>query len=219
MIAVCGIGWINEEGYGCVRKSMQVNRDVQNTSTFPPKKKDMFLYPFDNFGRLDGISKKVCYAVALTLKDAGLDYPFNEKLDIGIASTNTNGCLESDIRYFKDYCDNGRKLGRGNLFIYTLPSSPLSEAAIYFGLEGALFYMAKTKKSLAGLTTMAADMISSDEVSMMFVGKAEEKSAVFLLLANASDFVGDTLCDIKHVKTILEKELIISDTIKELSVL
>jgi len=42
---------------------------------------------------------------------------------------------------FLDYVQAGRKLGRGSLFIYTLPSSPLAEAAIHFGLQGPVLYI------------------------------------------------------------------------------
>ena len=48
------------------------------------------------------------------------------------------------MAYFQDYVSGGRKLGRGNLFIYTLPTSPAAEAAIHFGLAGPLLYVGRS---------------------------------------------------------------------------
>ncbi len=201
MIVICGMGWVNKE--------------LSNL----PDKKDVFPYPFENFGRLDATSKMTCYAVGLALKDAGLSYPLNQKQLIGIAATSKLGCLGADVNYFKDYLDNGRTLGRGNLFIYTLPSSPLSEAAIYFGLQGPLFYMAKPERSLAALTALAAEMICLDEASVMLVGITGEEAAVFWVLVRASNLAGGVLCDMLQAEAILNQGLSFPDIIKEFSAL
>ena len=68
------------------------------------------------------------------------------------------GSLQSDLEYFRDYLEGGRTLSRGNLFIYTLPSSPLGEAAIHFGLLGPLLYAASEGNALtAVLDTRSGD--------------------------------------------------------------
>lgn len=60
---------------------------------------------------------------------------------MGLIGTNRAGSLEANRLYFSDYLQAGRVLARGNLFVYTLPSSPLAEAAIHFGFQGPMLYM------------------------------------------------------------------------------
>jgi len=188
MIYIGGLGWINRQGYGCVKSSLK------HTGT--PKKEEIFLHPFDNFGRLDPVSKMTAYAVALALKDAGITYPLSRKQDIGIIGTNAAGCINSDIRYFKDYLDSGRTLSRGNLFIYTLPSSPLSEAAIHFGLQGPLFYAAGT--GMAETLNIAAGVIRSGEAVIMLAGMAEEDTAAYFVLGGADRFPNGNLGEVSQ---------------------
>lgn len=51
------------------------------------------------------------------------------------------GCHQENLLYYRDYLENGRHLGRGHLFVGTLPSTPLCEAAISLGLNGPAYYM------------------------------------------------------------------------------
>ena len=193
MILVGGIGWISRKGYGCVKKSLRID---SGEAPAVPQRQEVFLHPFDNFGRLDPISKMTAYAVALALKDAGISYPLGRKQDIGIIGTNSGGCIDSDIRYFKDYLDSGRTLSRGNLFIYTLPSSPLSEAAIHFGLQGPLFYTSGT--GMAETLNMAAEIIHTDEAAIMLAGMAEEGAAAYFVLSKGDCFPDGNLGEVSQ---------------------
>ncbi len=182
MINIYGIGWINQQEYGCVMKGLQESY----AGDALPKKK-MFSHAFKNFGRLDSISKMTCSAIALALKDAGLDCSPVLKQDIGIVSTNTSGCMETDVNYFKDYLDCGRTLARGNLFIYTLPSSPAGEAAIHFGLQGPVLYIASRDNSIAAALRTASEIVLNNEASVMLAGTAEADSAIYFVLKKTSD--------------------------------
>ena len=124
MTSIYGIGWINKEEYGCVMNGMRFNyRDSSKGKALSGK--EIFSYPFKNFGRLNNISKLTCYAVALALKDAGIKYSMGHKQDIGIICTNKSGSLQSDILYFKDYLESGRTLSRGeSLYLYPAVKSP-----------------------------------------------------------------------------------------------
>src|SRR5574341_404414 len=133
IISIRGIGWITKGEYGCVRTGVHRDHDAAE-GLDAVMKSDIFSYPVKNYGRFDPVSKMSCTAVALALKDADIVYAAGRKQDIGIIGTNAEGSLRSDIEYFRDYLAGGRKLSRANLFIYTLPSSPLGEAAIHFGL-------------------------------------------------------------------------------------
>lgn len=214
MISINGIGWLNKEEYGCVMKRLRVYYKDKALL-----RKKIFSFPFKNFGRLDNISRMTCYTVALALKDAGIKYSLNRKQDIGIIGTNTSGSLQSDIDYFKDYLESGRTLSRGNLFIYTLPSSPLAEAAIYFGLQGPLLYTAGPGKSLLTVMSVAAEMILLDESPAMIAGMCEEDAAVYFVLKRDSDSGQNVLCNIARAETVLSKDLIFTKMIKEFSTL
>ena len=130
-IELCGVGWWRDGIGGCMLSSQQ-NDNASGQSVFARQ--------FKNFGRLDADSKAAAYAVELALKDAGLAYPLEPITVAGIAGGSALGCYEPDMLYFQDYVKCGRTLGRGNYFIYTLPTSPLAECAIHFGLNGPVFY-------------------------------------------------------------------------------
>ncbi len=208
-IFILGIGWINADEYGCLGQGVRFKHEDGL------HRKDIFSYPFKNFTRLDNASKMTCCAVALALKDAGIEYAVDQKQDIGIIGTSRSGSLKSDADYFKDYLVSGRRLARGNLFVYTLPSSPLGEAAIHFGLQGPLLYAAAPHKSLANALEIAKEMIISSEVSMMIGGMAEEDEAVYFVLARDSGL--SAVCGLADAMTILGKDMIFPEMVKELT--
>jgi 3-oxoacyl-[acyl-carrier-protein] synthase II len=215
-ISIHGIGWLRKEEYGCIMKE-QRSSYTDGESVNARSGKDIFHYPFKNFGRLDPLSKATCRAVALALDDAGIGYSPGSKQDIGIIATNTAGSLQSDVQYFKDYLESGRTLSRANLFIYTLPSSPLGEAAIYFGLQGPLLYMTSRNKTLAAIMTIAADMTFHDEASAMLVGTAGEDEAVFFVVMNESGSTRSCLCNVDMALEILNNTETVPGIIKEFS--
>ncbi len=215
MINIFGIGWIDNEEYGCIAAGEKVN--YKDSAGFDGLSKRIFSHPFKNFGRLDKTSKLICYAAALALKDACINY--SQKQDMGIIGTNDSGSLESDLLYFKDYLDSGRTLSRGNLFIYTLPSSPLGEAAIHFGLQGPLFYTASRRKPLSAIMEMASEMILSDETSAMLAGVNSDENAVCLILKKSAVSGNNFLCHESTIKAITSKDLAFKYLIKEFSAL
>ena len=209
MIFVSGIGWINKEEYGCIMKKMSAS--YKNRAL--PKKK-IFSSSFRNFGRLDNLSRLTCSAVALALKDAGIDYPVNRKQDMGIISTGYSGSFQTDMLYFKDYLESGRTLSRGNLFIYTLPSSPAGEAAIHFGLRGPLLYVAGPAHSVETALTTASGIISSDRVPAILAGMSEDDYSLYFVLKNSASS-RDSLCDLDQAITILSGDSSFDEKIKE----
>lgn len=187
MIIVSGIGWISEKSYGCVREGLR--GDYANLKSLYSRLRDesTIPYPIKNFGRFDIVSKMSCSVGALALRDAGISYSQNQKQDIGIIGTNNNGSLRSNLDYYKDYVTAGRTLARGNLFIYTLPSSPLAETAITFGLSGPLLYMTLSEGILPALLQLAGRMINTRETSRILALRADEKEAVSFLLAGKDE--------------------------------
>ncbi|HEX9021876.1 MAG TPA: beta-ketoacyl synthase N-terminal-like domain-containing protein [Nitrospirota bacterium] len=216
-ISVRGIGWLTEREYGCVRRGSRKAFSAGDGVALPNK--ELFSYPVKNFGRFDALSRVTCYAVALALKDAGLTYSSSRKQDIGIIGTSREGSLRSDREYFNDYLQSGRTLSRGNLFIYTLPSSPLGEAAIHFGFLGPMLYAAGKKDSLAELLDTAAEMILAKDAPVMLAGRSEENEGVYFVLDSASATGSGILCAFSEARPILEKGNDVSETIREMTLL
>jgi len=200
-ISVLGIGWLTHAGYGRIRSGLrQAYGSGEGTHSLP--KKGILLHPVKNFGRLDAASRLTVAAVSLALQDAGIEHAPAQKQDIGIIGTNDEGSLRSDLEYFRDYVGGGRTLSRGNLFIYTLPSSPVGEAAIHFGLQGPLLYAADERGSLAPVLDTAAEMILCSETPVMLAGKVRDNEAVYLVLAGYAGRA--VLCDVSAARSIVE---------------
>ena len=202
-IFVRGIGWLTKDGYGCIRRGLRHAYEHSDGARSVPKRR-IFSHPFKNFGRLDGLSRMTAYAVALALKDAGIVYSPIKKQDIGIIGTSSKGSLTSDIGYFKDYFESGRTSSRGNLFIYTLPSSPLGEAAIHFGLLGPLLYALSLKNFLTEIMQMAGSIMLAQETDLMLAGQAEEEEALYFVLGQEER--GKVICDLAEARSVVESE-------------
>lgn len=215
-ISIRGIGWVNNTGYGSVRLGIE-HQFAEGDGIQSLAKLGIFSQPFKNFGRLDGMSRMTVSAVALAMQDAGIAYAPASKQDIGIIGTSPDGSLKSDIAYFRDFFENGRTLSRANLFIYTLPSSALGEAAIHFGLTGPLLYATAADGSLTDFVDMAADMVVTREAGRMLVGKIEEEEALYFLIDDTQE--DNVFCSLSEAQSILAATRDIPGILRQLSIL
>jgi 3-oxoacyl-[acyl-carrier-protein] synthase II len=189
MIAVQGIGWLDATAYGRIRQRVSTPYAERTELRALGKSEGLFKYPVKNFGRFEPQTQRVCCLTALALQDAGIDYAEGLRLDIGLLGTNGAGCLESNLNFFKDYVDGGRTLSRANLFIYTLPSSPLAEAAVHFGLQGPQLYMRSAKESMTALVQRAAGMIRRGEAEKMLVYRLGSAAGLCMVLGETDQAV------------------------------
>lgn len=214
MILVKGIGWIAEGEYGCF--ALGEKSPFTDDGTFDDlQRRGIFSQPFRNFGRLDRASRITAAAVSLALRDAGIPYAPEQKLDIGIVGTSGAGSLPTDLLYYKDYVDCGRTLARGNLFIYTLPSSPLGEAAIHFGLQGPLFFQAAAT-ALGTVLETAGSMLSMGEAGAMLAGAADERSAMYFVLARENRKQKSSALDYQEALALVSMNLELPGLIRKL---
>lgn len=180
-ISVISAGWVTSKGFGTLRCSYE-HLFSEGESIYSAAKSSIFTRQVRNFGRLDRLSRITLATVALALKDAGIDSSPENKMNIGIIGTNSNGSLETDCDFFRDYLDNGRKLGRANLFIYTLPSSPLGEASIHFGLKGPLLYASYDEAPLESLLYSSMETVSAGDTEMCLAGITKGDEGIYFLL-------------------------------------
>lgn len=173
-----GYGWIKEGQCGCGKKGF-LWQSVDLPLLCAQLLRDAVLaHPIENFGRFNRASRLVALSVALSLYDANIYYNKDKKMDVGILGTSSDVSLNSNLEYFRDYAQAGRKLGRGNLFIYTLPSSPLAESAIHFGLQGPMLFIRNLENPEEDLLAQAVMMTRNKIAQTILTVSFSEKEAI-----------------------------------------
>ena len=177
-MVVTGISWIRtgEHGTACRgRVGTQASlRELYGTLCAD----ETIRIRFKNFGRFDEESRRVCLAVALALQDSGLVPGNGAAHDTGLLISSVAGARSACLAYFDDYVREGRKLGRGNLFIYTLPTSPAAEAAIHFGLTGPLLYIGRPSPAAEAALWDGVDIVRSGQTSSMLCTVIEDSEVI-----------------------------------------
>jgi 3-oxoacyl-[acyl-carrier-protein] synthase II len=176
-VTVRGIGWLDGQTWGTVLRPQRVSYGGE--AGVPPwKQTELFAGGVRNLGRFDRATRMTLCACALALNDAGVMAPEGT---VGLIGTNAAGSLEANRAYFSDYLQAGRVLARGNLFIYTLPSSPLAETAIHFGLQGPLLFVGFPGGSVSDVLQAGVDLMDGDATGMLVVHADETAGIAFLL--------------------------------------
>lgn len=91
----------------------------------------------EDFRRGDSAVRRHLLAAILAVFDADAGSGGNTAL----LSHSREGCLKQNRAYFSDYVQYGRQYGKGHLFVGTLPSTPVCEAAIALRFHGAAYYL------------------------------------------------------------------------------
>lgn len=210
MTGVTGIGWIDGSEYGQVRAGSRVHYANQPGLDRLWQDRNIFQVPVKNYGRFNAAAKLTCCACALAMSDS--EHPHRPDTEaspgafhgrtIGILGSNRDGCLDSNVEYFKDYVDCGRTLSRGNLFIYTLPSSPLAEAAIHLGLTGPTLYIAGPQPDAATIFRTAARMVAQGDADAMLAVQSNETEAACFVIAEYDP--AQAMCGLDDALAIVE---------------
>ncbi len=159
MTNINGIGWILKNECGCIKKNRNLIFDNIAEVHGILSDNSIITAKFQGYKRFDDESKKTFCATALAIYDSGI----SDFSGYGIIGTNPNGSLDSNLLYFRDYFKASKTIGRGNLFIYTLPSSPLAESSIAFGLKGPLYYLWSPGNIYEAVLEDAIALIESEE--------------------------------------------------------
>ena len=135
--------------------------------------------PVKYYARMTPETRCCLFAASLALKHARWEA---DAVEIGLLSAGSDGCLRANGEYFQDYVANGRTLGRGNLFIYTLPTSALGEVAIALSLTGPCMFIHEGDDPLASLWRIGGQIISDGEAGGMLGLWSDSEAAVCLLI-------------------------------------
>jgi 3-oxoacyl-[acyl-carrier-protein] synthase II len=148
-----------------------------------PKGKEIFERPLSRYGRFDRYTKMGSAAVALALRDAGLDRA-THKRNVGIVSSSVFECSETDDAYHATTLDGGGALASPNLFSYTLPGIVHGECAVHFLLAGPTIAVGEPppaasqpfRPGLPALLT-AARLMEAGKAEIMLAGWIESPPA------------------------------------------
>ena len=143
--------------------------------------------PVKYYARMTAETRCCLFAASLAIKHAGWE---TNSIEVGLLSAGSEGCVQANAEYFQDYVDNGRTLGRGNLFIYTLPTSALGEVAIGLSLTGPSMFIRSSDDPLASLVRIGGRMVSDGEAGGM-LGLWSDSEAAVCVVIEAGDEGGD----------------------------
>jgi hypothetical protein len=175
-----------------------IHREIIAAKTIP-------LMRFDNFRRAGEKARLAMLGSALAFADAGAS-------DGGNVAVIGWGGEESTIEnrtYFTDYAVNGRFLSRSQLFIGTLPTTPLCEAAICLNLHGPIFYF-HSDGTLNSVLAEAESLLSDKSATKALLLGISSGTLLALLLdqtGESHDFPGVLqIGDTPGIYRSLEKE-------------
>ncbi len=168
-VAITGIGWVTAAGMGNASQGNDFRMPAGELFVPETLPESIFKKPFPYFRRMDAYSRLGLVAVALALKDANLD-EWTEKRDIGIIVSSQNGCVHTDMEYFKTVLAQNGIGASPALFSYTLPSVFLGEAAICFGLTGATLVVSSTARPGQTALVTGLESLAGGETEKMLCG-------------------------------------------------
>lgn len=175
---VRGMSWIQRGAHGTWRRDIHGSHDDLRHLHRLLTERRILCAPLEGFGRFDYDSRAVCLAAALALHDAGITRASSSYRGIGLIMSGTAGSRDSNLAYFRDYAEQGRVLGRANLFIYTLPTSPAAEAAIHLGLKGPLCYIGPVEAWSGEEWLEQAEILMEDQAEIMLCVLMDEKAVI-----------------------------------------
>ena len=197
---ITGSGWVTATGCGRGRTHDSPLWQAGEPQT--PTSVLQNLRGGSRFGRLDLFSQIGVAAVSLALEDARrLDdatAPGNRKnLNIGLICATTSSCERTDNNFYKTVQDNPRLASPG-LFVYTLATSFLGEAALRFAIEGVSLALIEPQPSGCDALRLGLEQLSFGDEDVVIIGicnlfeKATTKApffsgALFLVLERAHD--------------------------------
>lgn len=209
-ISITGMSFIVNDTCGAVGRQMRLPCSSPREACRLLESQGFLKVLPKNFGRFDPASVMTYASVLWACVDAGL--PFAQgKQRIGIVGSNPEGALDSNRAFFADYVNAGRNSARSNLFVYTLPTTPLAEAALFCGFTGPVWYMYQPFGGAGRLLEEAALCAAQEDIEAMLAVCATPQEAVcFVVQKNKervifpASFVREHLQGVTSVGEILQ---------------
>ncbi len=182
-LKVLGGSWINHSGFAQLNDADSF--EYQPGDPEMPPARGLFNPPLARYGRFDRYTKTGLAAMALALKDAGLD-TYEDKRNIGVILSTKWESFATDLKYYETTLSDGGIASSPNLFSYTLPNVVIGECAAYYKLMGPTFtvggcFLPALDAMMAGLTdTMVIGWLDSDPMG-------DQNGALFVVVRRAND--------------------------------
>ncbi len=204
---VTGISWMGKESCGGVSSDRGFNFNSLKGLHTHLQDASVLSSAIKNYGRLDSASKMACCTIAMGIYDAGLTYSDGNLHRMGVVAASPEGCLDANLAYFEDYINHGRSIARGSLFVYTLPSSPLADAAIHFGCQGPLLYQYEPSAPLTSIMARVENFLADGEATRMAIYMNDAHSALCLVISalTTDKYLVDS--DVSAIVTTLQKRI------------
>jgi 3-oxoacyl-[acyl-carrier-protein] synthase II len=176
---ITGIGWVNASGSGRGRCDT-VSNWAEGTPTVPASILSS-IKGGSRFGRLDLFSQIGVAAIGLALQDAGLLHehpakePENNSLTglnpetTGLICATTSSCSLTDHNFFNTIKDEPHLASPG-LFVYTLATSFLGEAALRFSLTGLTMAVIEPRPRAADAICIAIEELVTGDDEIIVTG-------------------------------------------------
>jgi len=168
------IAWHTDAHYG-----LYTPGDGTFTRSTPPATSDEMLSiigrPVKYFSRMTPETKSCLTAASVALRSLA---PETAAKEVGLVAAGNDGCVKADQNYFRDYVREGRSMGRGNLFIYTLPTSTLGEVAIALSLNGPSMFLHADSAPIQSLVHQAEQLLADGEAGVMLALWSDSQAAV-----------------------------------------
>jgi hypothetical protein len=133
--------------------------------------------PVKYYARMTNEARSCLCGAKLAIQAAGW-----RAIEIGLLAASEKAWGMAEEEYFRDYLANGRSLGRGNLFIYTLPTSALGEVAIALKLTGPTLHISDDVGPIAGMIRHGEQMVGDGEAGGMLALWSDDQAAVCLAI-------------------------------------
>jgi 3-oxoacyl-[acyl-carrier-protein] synthase II len=179
--ALVGLAWATASGLGVATAGGAVERalpPMDNPDAF-------FTGGYRNWGRVAPQARRLACALEAGFAELRLDGQARRRAGWGIFGMNTAGCHAENTAFFRDYVENGRSLARGGLFVHTLPSTPVAEASIHFGLRGPVCHFVDPALDFSRLVDWACATMAEEGVAGMVVVSIEDDLALCAFLRAA----------------------------------
>lgn len=171
------VAWFSAEHCGSLTRDGAVMQHKSPSFSAVDEVMSLIGSPVKYYSRMTAEARSCLCAASLAMR--AVNWPDRE---IGLLAANESAWRIANEEYFRDYLANGRSLGRGNLFIYTLPTSTLGEVAIALKLRGPTLHIADDAQPIAGMIRHAEQMVDDGEAGGMLALWSDAQAAVCLAI-------------------------------------
>ncbi len=175
-MSIQAIGWQGPDGHGRIgggdawcRPGPLTWDDADAVTAFCGR-------PLKYVSRLTDEARAAIVACRLALPAAAVP----ASREVALLAAGDDASLAADLGYFADYVAHGRSLGRGNLFVHTLPSSTLGQVAIALGLAGPAWHLQDARQPVHALLAEAELLLAHGDAECALAIWSDAAAAVCL---------------------------------------